>query len=692
MNLLPNVIGAVKGTLRYKLLVLVLFPILLIMPIALIIAIYWGNNLAYQQLFIKVNTDLSVSNDIFKRIREDYLNKLNQLAGSYAFRIALEAKSDKSVLSEVEQLRSNAGFTYLHIVDKNGDVLGSSEKQARSSAALLAAFRGKARVGIEIFNQKELEAISQQLSAEVKLPLIDTPRARPTARTVEDRAMMIRALLPIVNTTGEVEAILDGGVMLNGNFTFVDLIRDLVYGEGSLIDGSIGTVTVFLEDVRITTNVPLRPGERALGTRVSNEVRAQVLDRGENWVDRAFVVNDWYISAYEPIVDINGNRVGMLYAGFLEAPFRKELRQALAVLIGFFIALMLLSAIIAVLGAKSIFKPLELMSAVVHATRDGRDVRVGKISSRDEIGVLAHEFDAMLELLKERNQQIQNWAVQLEDKVEERTSELLQRNDELQRTIHVLQETRRQLVIAEKLAALGELTAGVAHEINNPTAVILGNLDVLVEELGSAVDPVRNEIDLIIDQIYRIKDIINNLLQYSRPEEYAGYLSSADINEIVEQTLALVRHLQKQDQFKIELDLKSKRMIQINQQEIKQVLVNLVVNAVHSFQNGNGTVRLETEDWDNKGVVIRIQDNGTGMNEEQLDRIFNPFYSTKDQGKGTGLGLSVSYSMIRRYGGEITVESKPGEGSRFTVWLLAEPELVNDEEMISEQLHSVNIQ
>jgi len=117
---------------------------------------------------------------------------------------------------------------------------------------------------------------------------------------------------------------------LNRNYDFVDEIRDLVYGPGSLAEGSRGTVTVFLDDVRITTNVPGSESARALGTRVSVEVRNTVLEQGTTWIDRAFVVSDWYISAYQPIVDVNGDRVGMLYAGYLEAPFRSDLYRGIA--------------------------------------------------------------------------------------------------------------------------------------------------------------------------------------------------------------------------------------------------------------------------------------------------------------------------------------------------------------------------
>ena len=129
--------------------------------------------------------------------------------------------------------------------------------------------------------------------------------------------------------------------------------------------------------------------------------------------------------------------------------------------------------------------------------------------------------------------------------------------------------------------------------------------------------------------------------------------------------------------------------VQINQQELQQVLVNLLVNAIHALPEHNGKIRIETRDWDNRGVVIDVKDNGVGMEEEQLGRIFNPFYSTKGQGEGSGLGLSVSYGLIRRYGGNITVKSTPNVGTEFSVWVLREPILTEDEETITEQLHAI---
>ncbi|MCU7845874.1 MAG: cache domain-containing protein [Candidatus Thiodiazotropha sp. (ex Monitilora ramsayi)] len=663
----------IRTSLRYKLLVLVLFPILLIMPIFLLFAVFWGSNFSYEQLLIKVNTDLAVADDHFIRIREDYLNSLSNLAESHGFYTALESKSDSAIATQLQAHQLNAGFSYLYLLDRNGNRYFDPAIHGHTSPSLLAAMQGTPRVGIEILSADELEAVSPGLAKRVKLSLIDTRRARPTERKIEERGMMIRAIYPVSDSRGEVIALLDGGVLLNGNFDFVDTIRDLVYGPGSLPVGSLGTVTVFLDDVRITTNVPRRPKERALGTRVSDEVRTQVLDHGEKWIDRAFVVNDWYISSYQPILDVNGDRVGMLYAGFLEAPFRNELWQALIILILFFLGLMLISGLLSVWGAKSIFKPLEMMSEVVHATRQGISKRIGEVDSQDEIGVLARELDVLLELLRKRNQEIQEWADQLEDKVDERTGELKRKNEKLVSTIQVLRETRAQLIAAEKLAALGELTAGVAHEINNPTAVIIGNLDLLVDDLGEQAEPVRNEIDLIIEQVFRIKEIIHNLLDYAKQEQVSDTPSLIDVNEVVQNTQALVRHLQKNNKFELRIFLHASQPVSINPSELQQVLVNLVVNAVHALNDDDGQIEIETKNWLNKGVVICVRDNGIGMDEQTAGQIFNPFFSQMRNGRGTGLGLSISYGLVRKYGGGITVETKPGEGAEFSVWLLHQP-------------------
>jgi len=313
------------------------------------------------------------------------------------------------------------------------------------------------------------------------------------------------------------------------------------------------------------------------------------------------------------------------------------------------------------------------MMSVVRATQAGLEQRIGQIDSQDELRELARQFDAMLDQLQQRNREIQHAADELEIKVAKRTRELASKNADLNLTVELLHQTQQQLVLAEKLAAVGELAAGVAHEIHNPTAVIVGNLDILAKELGEQARPVQMEIDLILQQVDRIRHIVNRLSQLARPTRMATNLQEVDVNQLVENTLAIVRHVIKNKEITIRRQLNCKRPVLIDPYDLEEVLVNLVINATHAT-GSSGVVEITTKDWAEKGVVICVRDNGKGIAPEALNRIFDPFFTTDPQ-RRTGLGLSVSYGLIRHFGGNITVESILGRGSDFYVWLLCQPNL-----------------
>ena len=220
-------------------------------------------------------------------------------------------------------------------------------------------------------------------------------------------------------------AALVGGILLNQNLVFIDTINDLVYREASLPEGSKGTATLFLEDVRVSTNVRLFEDRRALGTRVSAAVRAAVLDEGRTWLDSAFVVNDWYISAYEPIVDSFGKRVGMLYVGFLETPFRQAKYATLLTIMLAFLVVTTVSVPIFLRWARAIFKPLERMSDTITRVEGGNmSARTELKAASDEIGRVALHLDGLLDQLQQRDRELRQWNEELNDRVTERTSEL----------------------------------------------------------------------------------------------------------------------------------------------------------------------------------------------------------------------------------------------------------------------------
>lgn len=667
----------VSGSLRYKLLVMVVVPVLLIAPATLGFAIWWSRSFSYAQLLRQVSADLGVAHDAFVRLQRDYLQKLELLANSYSFQAAYAAGDHARLQDQITTLKDTTGFDFLHLTDLKGRWIlddGSLSGASSLSSPLIqkAARWGQPSQGVEVYSRAALQREGEVLAERARMPVVATPRATPTDRRHEDRALVVRTIYPVRDLRGSVVALLDGGVLLNRNFGFVDAIRDLVYGPDSLPEGSRGAVTVLLDDVRISTNVPLQQGERALGTRVSDDVYAKVIGQGNTWIDRAFVVNDWYLSGYEPIIDVYGKRVGMLYTGFLERPFSAAYYDTIAILLLMLLLGTGLTALLAIRGARSIFRPIEVIATVVRSIQLGERRRIGPLASHDEIGELARQFDAMLDLLEQRSHEIREAAEKLESKVEERTSELRHKNLRLQETIDELRETQRQLAVAEKLAALGELTAGVAHEINNPAAVIQGNLEILREELGEHVEPVRTEVELIFDQVERIRAIVEKLLRYSRPTEFRGRLESVDVREVIGETLVLVRHELERARIGVRRTYAESGRVAIDRQELQQVLVNLFMNAAQAMEPG-GTLRLTTSDWEDRGVRVDVADDGCGIAPENIGRVFDPFFTTRRKG-GTGLGLSVSYALVRRYGGDLTVASEPGRGATFTLYLLREPD------------------
>jgi len=660
-----------RTSVRVKLVLMALLPLLVIMPVLIGLVWYWGNT-SYQSLLkFKINSDLAVAHEYFGRVRDGIGSRVGSLAGSERLAIAMTAREPDALKRFLSLAREQNGLDFLNLLDAEGNLRVAGTDLASPARygewpVVKKAGEGEADTVVDVFPPEQLASLDLRLRERAQIPILQTRNAAPGERKREDRGLVIHSAAPVFTRSGQLAGVLQGGQLLNRNLGFVDNINSLVYGEESLPAGSGGTATLFLDDVRIATNVRLFEGERALGTRASQQVRDKVLGRGEVWTDRAFVVNDWYVSGYEPVTDSFGKRVGMLYVGFLEAPFASAKQEALLVIGALFLVIGMLGSLVSLRWGRRVFQPLEKMNRAIREVEAGdAGARVGAVATEDEIGRLAAHFDQLLETLESRNRELKKWGEELDTKVAERTLELEQ-------AYQHLRDAQRQLVMSEKLAAVGQLTAGVAHEINNPVAMIQGNLDVVKEQLGPAARPVTEEIRLIDQQVNRIREIITRLLQFARPAEYAGYVEDVDVNAAAADCVSLVKHLTGKNGIEVRTDCRATRPAGINRGELQQVIVNLLVNAVHAMPKG-GSITVKTRDWGDKGVVVSVADTGCGIRREDLPRIFDPFFTTKKQ-EGTGLGLSISYTLVERYGGTISVESAWGKGAEFSVWLLTEPD------------------
>ena len=657
---------------RFKLLAIALLPTLVILPLLLGVMMLRWNSKFDALLTSKVNGDLTIAHQYFTHILETTGEQIEALGQSVTFRDAL-ASGDRTRIDDLLMAkREELGLDFLYIANRQGLVSGAAPRHAtpRLDAdwpVISTALSGASLTGVDIFDNADLAAISPSLAARARLDLVPTPNAVPTTRDAETRGMVVHSAshvsLPMIGAEG-IDGALVGGILLNQNLVFIDTINDLVYRKGSLPEGSQGTATLFLDDVRISTNVRLFEGRRALGTRVSAAVRQNVLTDGKVWLDSAFVVNDWYISAYEPITDSFGKRVGMLYVGFLEAPFAQTKYESLLIIIAAFLFVATLSVPIFLRWARGIFKPLERMTHTIARVESGDfSARTNINQVQDEISLVAEHLDDLLDQVQERDKRLRAWNEDLNARVDARTSELREANRQLE-------ATTKQLIMSEKLAAIGEITAGVAHEINNPVAVLQGNLDVVRDLLGENVRLADTEFRLIDEQVSRINLIVTKLLQFAKPEEYAGFVERHSPGEVIDDCLPLVQHLLNKADIEIVRESRATRLILMNRTELQQVLVNLMVNALHAMPD-SGTLTLIDEDAERKGkpgIKITVRDTGTGMTPTILGRIFDPFYTTKRR-EGTGLGLSISKTLIDRQGGTMDVESQSGRGTVFAIWL-----------------------
>ena len=284
--------------------------------------------------------------------------------------------------------------------------------------------------------------------------------------------------------------------------------------------------------------------------------------------------------------------------------------------------------------------------------------------------------------LEEKSEQLEEYSRTLEDKVSERTQDLNDKNVELQGTLQELKDTQQQLIMREKMASLGSLVAGVAHEVNNPIGAVMSASDVSERCVDIVRDYVHEHADnqspkvkkasdvladnnrIIAEAAKRVSTIVKSLKNFARLDE--AEFQRANVHEGVDSTLTLVKHLLK-GRIEVARDYGELPDLLVYPNQLNQVFMNLIVNAVDAIE-GEGKITIATQ-IDGEYAYVRITDTGKGIPPDNLARVFDPGFTTKGVGVGTGLGLSISYNIIEKHNGKLGVESEPGRGTTFTVAL-----------------------
>jgi two-component system NtrC family sensor kinase len=596
----------------------------------------------------RIRLDLNTAREIYHNRIKGVEVVLDTTSLGSGFRAELKMQDTSALVDRLKQLARYAELDFVGIVTKEGTTLcrigphpiPTKKTQVPNPIANLARRRRVPISGTVVLSRKFLLAENPRLAEKAMIRVLPTPRAAPRAEEEETAGMALAAAIPVLEGT-QLIGILYGGILLNRNFSIVDQVRDTVFQQEIYKGRNIGTATIFFKDIRVSTNV-LAPGkERAIGTRISEEVGEQVLQAGEKWTGRAFVVSDWYITAYEPITDIFGERVGMLYVGVLEEKYADIRRKALSVFILLTIAGIALAIGLGYFLESVILRPVHrLIKASTEVSQGNFSPNVGPIS-RSEIGVLQKTFADMITSLQERDRRLRA-------------------------------ESEIKLLQSEKQASVGRLAAGVAHEINNPLTGVLTFSHMLLQrkDIGGEI---RTDLETIAQQTERVRKIVKNLLDFSRQTELNPELT--DINHLVESVVSMMKNqaLVKGIDLQCNPD-EGLPLLTLDANQIQSVLFNLLLNALDATKQDETIVvttgiGISGNAADPQGVEITVRDTGCGISAEHLDKLFDPFFTTKEVGRGTGLGLAVSYGIVQRHGGTIWVQSEVGKGSTFTVWL-----------------------
>jgi two-component system NtrC family sensor kinase len=601
------------------------------------------NNYLEEAQDARVGRDMDLATAFYNNKLHDISSTAGRIASTRSVRhnLSSAAQDDAQAIQTLnDQINNEISFLppgtqrFVVVTDTQGNVITgnvlSSEEPLRpmmsdtdwSGASIVESVLtgGQPRSATEVISAEQLRLLG--LDEQARISLIDTPKAAPEPFDPREgtAGLALMGAAPVHSEEGELLGSVLVGHLFNRDFTLVDRIKEVA---------GVDTATIFFGDLRVSTNVEDEAGNRAIGTRVSQEVFDQVLQGGEEFTGPAYVVNQWYITRYQPLYDHLGQVVGMLYVGAKQAAFQRLVDSFARQVLLIAGASILLAIVIAIPLAWSISRPLTGLASATRQVAEGDWSVRAPVSGYEEMRSLADSFNTMVE---------------------------------------TLQEAQEQLIQKEKLASVGQLAAGVAHEINNPLGSVLLYADILCKETPEDDKQRREDLQMIIREATRCKAIVNDLLNFSRQNDILA--QETDVNAMLEE---LAQESGKQDLFR-DIEIVTDfdpvlNSIHADPLQLHQVFANLMNNAAEAMPDG-GRLTLRTHSGPSRGLVsVEVEDTGVGIPEEDMKKLFTPFFTTKPIGKGTGLGLAIVYGIVKMHRGQIDVRSKPGEGTAFTITL-----------------------
>jgi len=594
-----------------------------------------------EQAYESVRSDLKTAQYIYNNRLYQIEMTLNYIGTLDYMSRAVEARNLSFLQTKFLRLKDWIGADIILITDSKGKVLLRINNTAfnADSALDIQCIRkvvetSKPSSGSGILTRDILLKEGVSIADKALIDVIPTEMGRHITKEREDRALVLNAATPMFSN-GKMIGIVYGAFIVNNNFEIVDKIKNLVFHSDDVTDYSTGKATIFLDDIRISTNVVRSDGTRSTGTQVSSKVYESVFDRGEDWVDRAFVVSRWFLAAYTPIYDANNSIIGILYVGVPQERFDRIKNNTIKYFLFISLITAVCAAAIALYLINRIVKPINEVVAASDVIAGGNYSKKLRVFRESELSHLSEAFNRMIDAIFDRDMKIKETA-------------------------------HNQLAQSEKLASLGRLAAGIAHEINNPLTGVLTYSSMLKDDLAGT--EYVEDLNVIIDETLRCRKIVKEVLDFARETRLEK--EHTDINKVLNGALAILEkhvNLRKVKLTKIFAENIPGILVDVNQ--MKQVINNLALNAADAMPDG-GELTIETSFIEEENsVLISFKDTGAGISAENLSRIFDPFFTTKEPGKGTGLGLAVIYGIIERHNGRITVHSIQNSGTEFIIKL-----------------------
>ncbi len=541
------------------------------------------------------------------------------------------------IRQRLEVIQRSFGLDFLTIVSPEGNVVFRAAPPYNTGdfrgqdSVVASALKGKAVFGTVTFSRDELVREGDGLADRAFLSLEDTPHARPAAKTEEDRGMALVGAVPIMKGP-QLIGVIYAGVLLNRNLDLVDRIADLIFKKELYKGTSMGTATIFLGDCRIATTVRLPNGNRAIGTRASKEVADRVLDNGNPWVGRAMVVNDPCLTAYDPIRDVDGKVIGMLYVGRLERPFRDLGRNMMLRYAGLLVFGLVASLVIAFFMASRLAQPIHALVQAAGKLHRGEPLPPVRTSNPcREIEKLVVTFNGMAKVLEERE---------------------------------------------SKLKALNksymEMLGFVSHELKSPVSAIMNYLFLLRQhKLGTLTEPQEKAVKNIETSSNRIVEMVRHYLNLSRIEN--GELRPvptrvAVMEDVVRPLIETFESELAAHRMRVENGINAETLLRADLNMTREVFENLLSNAI-KYGREDAAIVLGEKPTDGF-IEFSVRNDGPGIPLDKISAVFQKFTRLEDQQyirrqKGTGLGLFITQHIVEAHGGKITVESRPQEWVEF---------------------------